>query len=156
MFSIFCWSSQKCIESAIWRVLSKGRSGNRNQTIILSRPYDLKSDNVHAGKQCKQLAFPSMYPTLVKTYWVFFTIICSKYTQFFNLGSFVSDENPRIAKPNFTKKTNTSKGKHKYTMPMWDPHPQMSVPVSSEEIWNSEFCSRTKHTGTGGIQLCKP
>ena len=35
---------------------------------------------------------------------VFFTIICSKYTQFLNFGSFVSDENPPIAIPNFVKK----------------------------------------------------
>ena len=34
----------------------------------------------------------------------FFTIICSKYTQFLNLGSFISDENPPIAIPNFAKK----------------------------------------------------
>ena len=35
---------------------------------------------------------------------VLLTIICSKYTQVFNLGSFVSDENPPIAIPNFVKK----------------------------------------------------
>ena len=34
----------------------------------------------------------------------FYHIICSKYTQFLNLGSFVSDENPPIAIPNFAKK----------------------------------------------------
>ena len=44
--------------------------------------------------------------------WVLFTIICSKYTQFLNLGSFVSDENPPIAIPNFVK--STPKGRHKY------------------------------------------
>ena len=38
MISIFCWSSQKCIESTIRHVLSKGQSGNWNQTIILVQP----------------------------------------------------------------------------------------------------------------------
>ena len=36
--------------------------------------------------------------------WVLFTIICSKYTQFLNLGSFVSVEDPPIAIPNFAKR----------------------------------------------------
>ena len=36
--------------------------------------------------------------------WVLFTIICSKYTQFVNLGFFVFGENPPIAIPNFPKK----------------------------------------------------
>ena len=36
--------------------------------------------------------------------WVQFTIICSKLTQFFNFGCFVSDENQPIAISNFVKK----------------------------------------------------
>ena len=41
--------------------------------------------------------------------WVLFTMIASKYTQFFfffffDLGSFISDRNPPIAIPNFAKK----------------------------------------------------
>ena len=42
-----------------------------------------------------------------------FTIVCSKYTQFFcNLGSFGYDGNPLIDTPNFAK--TTSKGRHIY------------------------------------------
>ena len=49
--------------------------------------------------------------TLFWPNWVLFTIICPKYTQS-NLGSFVSDENPTIAIPNFVKKR--PKGRHIY------------------------------------------
>ena len=52
---------------------------------------------------------PSVYhfqKTIIQFWpnWVLFTIICPKYTQFYNLGSFNSDENPLIAVPDFAKK----------------------------------------------------
>ena len=63
-----------------------------------------------------------------------FSIICSKYTQFFNLGSFVSDENPTIATPNSTK---MHLKRQTHTMSMWEP-------PGFREKNNSEFVGKQK------------
>ena len=65
------------------------------------------------------ITHPSVYPFRQKntqfcSNWVLFTMICSKYTQFLNLGPFVSDENPSIAKPNCTKKRQKARNTYVY------------------------------------------
>ena len=51
--------------------------------------------------------------------------MCSKYTQFLNLGSFVSDENPPIASTKFSEKAPQKAGSL-HTMSMWEPREKIT------------------------------
>ena len=68
---------------------------------------------------------PTSVPFMIENHptcpnWVFVTIFCSKHTQFLNLGSSVSDENPPIAIPNFMKKHLNRQAHYVCTMSIWE------------------------------------
>ena len=106
------------------------------------------------------ISYPSVYHFRKKMTqfcpnWVLFTIFCLKYNQFLNFGSFVSDENPPIAIPNFEKKKNL-KGRHIYVyqVNVRTPPPMYSISIGTLVHDESDLSWKISFQGFIGFCFC--